>query len=404
MSDDPLGLPPPEPQPQPQPEPPRPRRQQNLVPWIYVLGFVVLAFALIWIWQNPNPSPEALRPSQIASLVNEVTSLTVRIEKLEARESAPAPDLKPLQDEIGALTQRVNNLPKPATPDLQPIQQQLNSLKAQLASTPHAIAPDLTPLEQHIAALQQQVQSLLPPPDLQPIQAQLASLEKQVAGLSQLPAQLQTAAAQRAALGQRLDSLASTQQDLGRRLDDLATAVKSQTATFDQKVAAVQQQAEQVSAAAKSAAWLARLEAARSALTAGQKLGPIEGAPPALARFADTPPPTEADLRLSFPKAAKEALAASQQQTSGATFGQRVLNRAQNLLTVREGDRVLVGDPAAGLLASAQTRLDAGDLRGAAAEVSKLTGPAAQAIAPWLDKARALLAAQDALNTMAAHV
>ena len=407
MSDEPIALPPPEPEPPPPPpfQPPRaaPRRQSNLVPWVYALGFVVLAFALIWIWQNPNPSPEALRPQQISALVEQVTNLTVRVEKLEAAQSATPTDVKSLQAQIAELTRRVTDLPKPAAaPDLAPVEQQIAALKTQMANAPHAAAPDLTPIERQVAAIQQQVQHFAPD-NLQPIQEQLAGLDKQVSSLGQLPAQLDAASHQQAALNQRLENLAAAQQDLANRVSDLAKTVSSQASSFDQKVAVVQQQAAQVSAAAAAASRLARIEAARSALASGEKLGAIDGAPPALARFADTAPPTEAELRLSFPQAAKAALAATGQQDNGATFGQRVLSRAQSLITVREGDRVLIGDPSAGLIASAQTQLDAGDLRGAVASLSKLTGPPAQAISPWLDKAKALLAARDALNTMAAH-
>jgi len=64
---------------------------------------------------------------------------------------------------------------------------------------------------------------------------------------------------------------------------------------------------------------------------------------------------------------------------------------------------VLVGDPAAGLLATAQTELDAGDLAGAVRSVGALTGPAAQAMAGWLAQAKSLLEARAALATWAAQ-
>ena len=172
---------------------------------------------------------------------------------------------------------------------------------------------------------------------------------------------------------------------------------------FDQRLGALQQQSSKVQSALQTAQRLARLNAARAALDTGEPLGPIDGAPPALAAFADKAPPTEAALRLAFPKAAQAALTAAGQQPEGATFGQRVLNRAQSLITVREGNKVLVGDPAAGLLADAEQKLDAGDLPAAVADVSQLTGPPAQAMAGWLDQARALLAARASLHDLMAH-
>ena len=75
---------------------------------------------------------------------------------------------------------------------------------------------------------------------------------------------------------------------------------------------------------------------------------------------------------------------------------------------MRQGEHVLIGDPAAGVLVRAQTALDAGDLAGAVAAVASLTGStltsgAAQALAAWLDQARGLLAARAALAEMAAQ-
>ena len=81
----------------------------------------------------------------------------------------------------------------------------------------------------------------------------------------------------------------------------------------------------------------------------------------------------------------------------------RLWAQAQNLVTIREGDNVLVGDPAAGVLDRARTALDAGDLVGAVATVGSLTGPAADAMAGWMMQARALLDARAALADWAAH-
>jgi hypothetical protein len=131
-------------------------------------------------------------------------------------------------------------------------------------------------------------------------------------------------------------------------------------------------------------------------------LGEIPGAPAALTRYAAAPPPTEAALRLAFPAAAEAALAADHPAAS-KPFGARIWAEVQDLITIRQGEHVLVGDPAAGVLAHAQTALDAGDLAGAAASVAGLSGPAAQAMAPWLGQVGGLLAARAALADLAAQ-
>jgi hypothetical protein len=73
----------------------------------------------------------------------------------------------------------------------------------------------------------------------------------------------------------------------------------------------------------------------------------------------------------------------------------------RSLVTIRDGEKVLVGAPAATVLAQAQGRLDAGDVGGAVAALGQLDGPAAQAIAGWKDQAQALLDARAALAKMA---
>jgi hypothetical protein len=149
---------------------------------------------------------------------------------------------------------------------------------------------------------------------------------------------------------------------------------------------------------------LARLDAAEIALASGHTLGPIANAPPALARFATTAPPTEAALRLRFGTAAEEALKVSRPDTEGKPFLDRVLARLQDfkLITVREGDKVLIGSSAAATIAHARLLLDAGDLAGAARTVATLTGPPAEKMAPWLEDANALVAAREALGTLMA--
>jgi hypothetical protein len=76
---------------------------------------------------------------------------------------------------------------------------------------------------------------------------------------------------------------------------------------------------------------------------------------------------------------------------------------AQTGMVVRQGDQVVIGDEAAGALARAQAALNAGDLAGAVAVVSGLSGPPAAAMAGWVADAKALLAARAGLTDMVAH-
>ncbi len=243
------------------------------------------------------------------------------------------------------------------------VQSLADQLAAQAKAPAAAPAPavDLAPLEQRLAALEQQKPP--PAPDVGPLVQKLDSV----------------AAEARSAQ----DSARSADAEMASRLVELGKRLQ----TAEQQAG----RATQVQAVAR----------AQVALDNGVPLGDIDGAPKPLARFAHDPPPTEAALRLGFPSAAAAAERASRPGTFGKSLAERMWLRARALVTVKQGDTVLVGSPAAEVLGGAQARLDAGDLRGAVAALDGLDGPAAQAMAAWRGQAQALLDARAALSQMA---
>lgn len=284
----------------------------------------------------PAPQP-AVDPARITALSEAVDAIRQRLDVLEKHVPAPAP----------------TPAPAPAPVDLGPLEARI----AQLEQRPAAPRVDLEPLEQRVAKLEQRQAEPPPTVDLQPLLARIAALE-------QRPAQ-----AADPALASRVDALAADQK------------------TTEQRAAAAQ------SAAARAV----RLQEAAAALRDGRPLGTIPNGPPALARFDTQPPPTEAQLRLEFPQAAAAALAASQAPGEGLSLGQQVMRSLESLVTVRQGDRVILGKPASQTLATARLRLDAGDLAGAVAALDALDPPAAAAISGWRDRAQSLLDARAAL-------
>jgi hypothetical protein len=267
----------------------------------------------------------------------------------------PAPSTEAtdaLGRQVATLDSRVTRLeqrPQPQGADLAPLAARVAALEQRPATPAPTAAPDLAPLERRIAALEQRQ-----PPDLAPLEARIANLDN----------------ATRAA-----------QSDLARRQD-----------AEESRIAAIE----------KAARRAPLVQAASLALAAGHKLGDLPGAPAALARFANDDPPTEASLRLAFPAAARQALEVAHPSVEGKPLLTRLWAQAQDLVTIRQGDRVLVGDPVAGVLEHARAKLDAGDLAGAVAEVGALQGAPAQAMAAWLAQARSLLEARAALATWAA--
>jgi hypothetical protein len=278
----------------------------------------------------------------------------------------------------------------------------------------NTVDQSLTALQQRVASMDQRLAAVerrpvAPPVDLGPLDQRLTALEQKPPPVAQLD---QAGHAEIASLAGRVDQVTAREDQLGvREQTDIAklgnqlTAQDTRIAEQDAKIASASQLGSkatgQVDALTTREARLAALQSASGALAAGRPLGPIPGAPPALAQFADKPPPTEAALRLSFAQAAQAAHEAGMPAKQDAPLLDRMWARVQGSLTVRQGDRVIVGDVVSGVLAHAQAQLDAGDLAGAVATLGELSGPAAAAMAPWRQQAQALLDARAALLTLA---
>lgn len=319
-------------------EGPPSRRRRDFLPLLYVLGFLVLGGSLFYLYRHPGvPASVVQEAARVDTLQQQLQSIGSRLTQLEQRPAPAAP---------------------PAPPNLAPLEARIAALEQRPAPPP--AAPPTPPV---------------PPVDLGPLSSRLDGVASRVDGAA-------------AKLGSDLAALAA-------RLD----AQDGRVAAAEKQAAAV---AGQLGAVTDRSQRVTRLQAAATALETGRKLGDIPGAPPALARFANDAPPTEAALRLSFGTAAEAAQRASQPAImDDKPFATRLWTRAQQSVTVRQGDRVLLGDPIAGVLTHAREMLDAGDLAGAVTVLDGLAGPAAQAMAGWTGQARALLEARAALATMA---
>jgi len=386
MSDEPTSHPdapaaasPPEPRAQPYVIEPPPRRRSWL-PLFFVLGFVVLAGAIAWLWTHPAQPPEfALQSARFADLEQHEQSLDERVQRLAQIQAG----LQAVTDREHALAARVDAL----------------------GHAPHPASVDLGPIEARVAALEKQVSQ--PPSGLQALSKRVDDLTNRVTAQADAARQTTTALQDRlSALEAQLKSAAG---EVSGARDAAATAVK-QSAAAQQQADAAQQQAAQAEKLANQvpgmldkAQRLAQIQAAQAALAAGRPLGTLPNAPPALSRFAAAKPPTEAELRLSFPVAAAAARQASEPDLQGKPLLDRMLARAEQALTVRQGSHVIIGDPAAGILEAARERVDAGDLAGAVLVLDKLQGPAAAAMADWVDQAKQVLAARAALTDLAEH-
>ena len=349
------------------------RLRRDPLPLLYLLGFVILGGTLFYLYNHPTIPPEAQQAAvRVDSLQGQVQGLTDRLGKLEARPASAASDLAPLDRRIAALEGRP--------------------------------AVNTAPLEARVAAVEGRPAPA--PVNLAPLEARIAAVEGRPAfDPAPLTQRIDAAAAK---AGESAAALTAGLAALTAKEDGDAKAVGERIAALEARLGAVEAQAKQtagqIGAVADRSNRISRMQAGLSALETGQPLGDIPGAPPAVARFATQAPPTEAALRRSFEAAADAAQQAGQPALmANRPFADRLWARAQQAVTVRQSDRVLVGDPVAGKLILARTALDAGDLAGAVKALDGLAGPAQAAMADWIGQARAVLDARAALSSMAAR-
>ncbi len=253
--------------------------------------------------------------------------------------------------------------PAPDTRALAALNGRIDQLARRLAESEAKLA-DLADTETKFAASEKALAARPAPPDLGPIEARLAALESRALPAPEPPTAAELATSL-APLSLRIDSLQKSLAALAKRVDGMERT--------------------------------ARLAAAAFALEQGRPLGNLPGAPPPLARFATVAPPTLAALRLAFPEAANAERAAARPAEAGQPFAQRMMVRLGDLFTLREGNKVIVGNPAEPALASAQAALDAGNLAAAVAALASLPPPLAAPMQQWKDQAEALLAADRAM-------
>ena len=220
----------------------------------------------------------------------------------------------------------------------------------------------------------------------------------------------EAAAGTLAALDKRLDSLEA--RAAGAASEE---TVANRLARQDERIGMLETAARGAGIDARETAAVFALGRLRTELDAGLpfgaalksldslvRSGPLAADPPVRAALdriagrADGGVPTLADLRARFDAVARDALAAARRAPAEAGLGERLKSGLGNLVTVRRTGDVPGAEPDA-IVARAERRLAVGDLGKAVDELASLEGAAAEAAAPWLDDARARLAAGESL-------
>jgi hypothetical protein len=148
MTETPL-LPPPGAPPEvtaPAPNPPR----RDLVPWLYGLGFVVLAAAIIYLWQYPSTSNEpANNTSEIQAIEQRLVDIDARLSRLEQR---PVADLGKINARLDALDGR--------TTDATQLAARLDTLSGRIESLSGRDQSGIDATNQQISALTARVATI----------------------------------------------------------------------------------------------------------------------------------------------------------------------------------------------------------------------------------------------------
>jgi hypothetical protein len=338
------------------PAPPR----RGFLAWLYGLGFLILAAAIFYVWQHPNV------PAETAPGTDTGTAPGIAM---------GTPDTRAVERKLDAIDTRLSRLEQqprpPSATDLGKITAQLDALEARVS--------DQTRLASRLDVLSGRIESL-------------SGLNQ--SGIDGIRQQLEISSGR----------LTAVEKTTGTVLESGIDAIRKQLDDTAARLAAVEKTAGGSEAVANRLDRLARIQAASLALANGQPLGELPDAPPALSRYANTAPPTMAHLRLTFPEMERAALAAGPSANSDGRFIDRVWERAQGLVTVRQGDDVVVGNASAVVLTRAGAALEAGDLAAAVRETALLGPNALRAAADWLAEAQALADARAALTDLAAHI
>jgi hypothetical protein len=312
--------------------------------------------------------------------------------KLPARNDAAAkPDLTKIEQRIGAL----ESAPKDAG-DLSALDARVKTLETKQAEP--APAPDLSELTARVARLEESLKALAETASAGGSVTDAAALDAKVGDLEQkLQARIDAKLAEgEAADHESLDEMKSEIADLNAKIGALAVAERG---------------ADKEAASAQSAASVLAFANLRAAIDSGRpyatelaslrSLAPAIGNFGALPAFAEQGIPTLTELNASFNTASDAAIEAVPAPASEAeSFFGSVLQSAKSMIKVRRIDGDATGDDADAVLARARGKLKQGDLVGAIQAAETLQGPSRQALASWIDAARARASAEDTLSRL----
>ncbi len=320
---------------------------------------------------------------RLAGLAANAAALASRIEKLDtdmkglaARTPAGAEEMKGLREQLDALGQRIEALPKDGAGA-----EALAGLAAQLRQAGERV----TALERRIGELAQ----------ARPANEEWkAALERQSA---ETRAALEKLAADARAANQKLAADAEQlRKDVGTlqgRVGALADDVRRTGSASNETGTLVLALGQLRRAVDEGAPYRAAFDAARALAKDRREFEPALAV---LGARTDQGVPSAAQLRARFDRLSVAVLRASAAAKPDADFWDRVWARLQTLVTVRRVGEV-AGESVSAHFARAEAALARGDVAEAVKQVSALPGPGRAAAEEWLAGARARLVTDAAL-------
>jgi len=363
-------------------------------------------------------APAAPDPQLSAELADLRTQVAALRDAPPPPPPPPAADLAPLEAQVAALQQGLNEVRQQpaAAPDpaaLQPLQERLARLEEQANAPPRPSPPPAPPrpdpalvarLDELAAAVadlrRAQDERPDPGPELARLSGAVDQVTQRLGALDDLGQRLQALEARPPV---DLSGLENSVAELRRQLDDVsarlgATATEERVAGLDARLAEAEARAEQAAtlgpavaadalagAVAAGTPFAAELAALRSLGGDPARLAPLEP-------HAETGLPTLSELRADFDAQVESLQPAAVPDSGGAL--DRLVASARGLVEVRPANAPVGGD-AGQAIADISAALADRDLRAALAAWERLPQDAQQATADWAQAAQARLAADD---------
>ncbi len=378
----------------PSPSPPPSMRKAG--PWLGVFIVLILLCALgagafvtrdIW-WayvEEYLPQAEVKEDPRVAILMERLGTLETLVEEAGAD-----------RDLTGASFQ-----------ELQDAREKLSAELASVMERLEAVEKSLETVEQMAVAVGSEADGVEAQESLQYLVNRVDTLEQsrqevleQTANIDEVLTRLSSLEEQNRTVDDTLSDKTALLEDVKRRMDSLeasqGNAAGAVSPGASALILAVGQLREAVRVGRPFSAELESLKTVLPEHLSGSS--DVGGHVGTLETYAETGVASQAGLRDSFPVISLAALQADQRIEEDGWFAE-IANRLSNLVTIRR-----VGDASAGTvdarLASAESHLAVGDLNAVIEALSDLTGPGADAIAPWLEQVQATYAAEQALREL----